>query len=147
MSRQAVDVNRRAITAIAALLALAGCAAEAPTPSEPQIFFPRHASPAGTGDAALLEGRVGFADGCLFVEVADGSRYLVLWPSDTTLGRINSLPAVMGPPDYPVEIGENLRLGGSEADRATAEELVGPIPERCALDGYWAVSTVDHSPL
>jgi hypothetical protein len=39
-----------------------------------------------------------------------------------------------------------IALGGSEADLATATQLVGAIPGACASDGFWVVSTVESRP-
>lgn len=99
------------------------------------------------GDAALLEGELQFADGCVWVEASDGSRFLILWPSNTGPGVINSLPAVVGPGrELLAETGEVTQLGGSETDLATAERLVGEIPAACSGDSFWVVSTVENRP-
>jgi hypothetical protein len=126
---------------------LAGCAAEAsPTPAE-SAFFPRHASPLGTGDQALIEGQVVFADGCVWVQPSATERFLVLWPSNTTLGKINNLPAVLGSgSELLVETGSVTRLAGGSTDLETARNLVGNIPEQCSTNGFWVASDVDNRP-
>lgn len=132
------------------VVVLGGCASSAPVPSSDGdgLFFPRHGSPLSVGDAALLEGELAFADGCLVVHAADGTRFLPLWPSDTEPGVINAQPVVLGPgSELLAETGINIRVGGGRvADRAAAEELVGAIPEQCAADAFWGVSTVDTRP-
>ena len=120
-------------------------------PTAPPFFFPRHASPLGIGDAALLEGVAVYGDGCLWIEAADGSRHLPLWPADTQLGMINREPAILGPDgELLVESGDATvdiaRLGGSETSAAVARDLVGEIPERCLADGIWVVSDVLNRP-
>jgi hypothetical protein len=132
---------------LAAVLVLNACSGEIPTATEPASFFPRHGSPLGAGDAALLEGRITYVDGCLWVVAADGTRYLALWPADTTAGMINSLPAILGPDtELLIETGFVAQLAGSETDRPTAEGLVGPIPDRCAGDAFWVVGDVVNRP-
>jgi hypothetical protein len=133
------------------LLLAAGCATEAPEPTPPDVFFPRHGSPLGAGDAALLEGLPEYADGCLWVVAPNGARYLPIWPADTELGMLNSQPAVFGPERMLIyEVGDafadTVGLGGSETSAETARELVGEIPERCAADGFWVVSDVLNRP-
>ena len=132
------------------VMVLAGCANQEPTPSPDGdgLFFPRHGSPLGVGDGALLEGELAFAAGCLVVHAVDGTRFLPLWPADTEPGVINAQPVVFGPGTRLLaETGITIRVGGGQvADRAAAEELVGPIPERCAADAFWGVSTVDTRP-
>jgi len=139
----------RRATLLLMAMTLAGCAAGSASPSfeRVQFYFPRHADPLGAGDAARLEGTTAFADGCLWIETEAGDRFLPLWPSDTTAGEINDLPAVLGPDsELLVETGSLTVLGGSQTDLATAAELVGAIPAACASDAFWAVSTVESRP-
>jgi hypothetical protein len=102
----------------------------------------------GGGDTALVEGIAVMAEGCLLHQAADGTRYLPLWPQDTRLGKINDLPAILGPNrDLLVEVGDidpndRVELAGSEVPRERATELVGAVPERCAVGRYWVVSDV-----
>ena len=132
------------------LAILAGCGPAVPSapPSEALSFFPHHASPLGTGDAALLQGIPTFEDGCLWIEAADGTRYLALWPRDVIAGMIGGQPAILtSEQELLVETGSEAQLGGSEAaDRTTAEELVGPIPEPCAGGAFWVVGDVLNHP-
>ena len=133
-----------------ATLTLVGCGADT-APSEATFFFPRHGSPLGGGDEALLEGVAVYGDGCLWIETEDGTRYLPLWPADTQLGMINRQPAILGPDrELLVESGDAFvdvaRLGGSEATAEMVAELVGAIPERCAADRFWAVGDVLNRP-
>lgn len=125
------------------LLILAGCGSARPEPADADaLFFPRHDLPLGVGDAALLEGALVEEDLCLWV-VAEGARFLVLWPSDTQPEVGNGEVLVRGPGgELLAETGSIVRLGGSGTDRASAESAVGPIPERCADAEFWAVSTV-----
>jgi hypothetical protein len=132
---------------IALALLLAGCAAEtSPTPAA-SVFFPRHAGLLGDGRLALLEGRLVFADGCIWVQGSAGNRDLILWPSNTTLGRINNLPAVLGPDHVLLaETGNVVRLGGNSIDLQTAQQAVGHIPEACAGEGFWLAGMVENGP-
>ena len=146
------QVVRQAVGGSVVLLALASCETVAPSASAPEFFFPRHAGTLGTGDAALVEGIAVMEDGCLLLQTADGTRYLPLWPQDMHLGKINDLPAVLGPNrDLLAEVGDinptdRVELGGSEVPRARATELVGAIPERCAVGRYWVVGDVLTQP-
>ncbi len=137
--------------AVIALAVLAGCATEPPEPTAPGVFFPRHGSPLGVGDAALLEGVARFEDGCLWVETAAGERVLPLWPADTHLGRLNSQPAVFGPGNTLLfEVGDIADdvygIGGSMTTPEIARDLVGEIPEPCAAGSFWVVSEVVDGP-
>jgi hypothetical protein len=137
------------LLAAASASTLAGCAVGAPSPSFERVefFFPRHDQPLGSGDMARLEGDVVFEDGCLWVRTADGARVLALWPADSEAGEINDMPAVIGPDGgLLVETGSPTALGGSSTSRTVATELVGPIPEACSGDAFWAVSTVEMRP-
>jgi hypothetical protein len=132
---------------LAACAAPAGSQAASPAP----VFFPRHSSPLGQGDAALLEGVARFADGCLWIETPAGERVLLLWPADTRLGLLNSQPAVFGPGDallYEVgDVADDVyEIGGSSTALDDARQLVGEIPESCARDAFWVVSDVVEGP-
>lgn len=139
--------HRRVSWVIAVAVFLAGCVAgPSPTPAA-AAFFPRHASPLGTGDLALLEGPLVFADGCIWIQPSAGQRFLILWPSNTTLGKINDLPAVLGPDhELLAETGSVARLGGSSTSLATVQQLVGRIPKACAGEAFWVASTVENRP-
>lgn len=123
--------------------------AGSPVPSfeRVQFFFPQHDQPLGSGDMARLEGTVVFEDGCVWVRTAAGERFLALWPADTQTGEINDLPAIQGPDlALLIETGSPTALGGSATDLRTATELVGEIPDACAGDAFWVVSTVENRP-
>ena len=141
---------RRWLIPVVTVMLLAGCANQEPTPSAGgnDLFFPRHGSPLGAGDAALLEGDLLFVDGCLLIEAGEGTRALVLWPVDTEPGVINGQPVILGPRrELLAEAGSSIRLGGSAVvGRRLAEELVGAIPERCVSGDFWGVSTVESRP-
>lgn len=126
------------------LVMLAGCSL-APQTTLP---FPRHDAPYGqVGDGAALDGALTFRDGCLWLDGADGETFLPIWPSDTKPGVINSLPVVLMADDLlVVETGESGNFGGSQVNRARAEELAGTIPDRCATESFWVVTTVDRAP-
>jgi hypothetical protein len=144
-ARPATRAIAVSVTAIGLLVA---CSATAPTSSQAAFYFPRHAEPLGNGDHAVIEGVARLDDGCLSIVAADGAAYLPLWPADTELGMINSLPAIMSADgELLVEVGDidpNDRVGlaGFETSQATAEELVGEIPERCQGDRFWVVENV-----
>lgn len=124
---------------------IVGCTSEVPEPAD--FFFPQHGSPLGTGDLALLEGTLVAADGCLWIEAGDGSRHLVIWPSDTGRGMINGQPAVLGPGnELLAETGSHTMLGGSGTDAGTALRLAGEIPAACAGESFWVASTVESRP-
>ena len=129
---------------LAAALLLAACGAE-PSPSPgATFFFPQHGGLRGNGFEAALQGVVVYADRCLWVQSTAGERYLVLWPSDVILNKINNRPAIVDPERVLiVETGSGAILGGRRVDLETAIQLVGPIPERCAGDSFWEASAVD----
>jgi hypothetical protein len=137
--------------AVACAVVVAGCATEPPQPTGSGVFFPRHDGPLGAGDAALLEGRARFVDGCLWVVTDANERVLLLWPADTELGLLNSQPAVFGPARRLLfEVGDIADdvygIGGSMTTAETARELVGEIPEPCARGSFWVVSDVVDGP-
>ena len=130
------------------ILILAGCGA-APQASEEAaaLYYPRHDAPYGQGDMAGFEGSLMFREGCLWLDLAGGPTFLPIWPSDTKPGVINSLPVVLMDDDLlVVETGETRNFAGSQIDPVSVEELVGPIPERCAGNSFWAVTRVDRLP-
>lgn len=130
------------------VLLLAGCSANPKVSDDATaLYYPRHGALYGTGDMAAVEGALTFRDGCIWLEAADGGMFLPIWPSDTKPGVINSLPVVLMADDMlVVETSETRIFGGSQADLVQAEELAGPIPERCAGGSFWVVSTVDRAP-
>ncbi len=143
-----VEAVRAALAGSLALLALTACGATPPAPTADTFYFPRHGGALGDGDAALVEGIAVMGDGCLLLQAADGTRYLPLWPEDTRLGKINSLPAILAADgELLVEVGDiepndRVELAGSEVPQERATELVGAVPERCAVGRYWVVGDV-----
>jgi hypothetical protein len=128
---------------VAVAVLVAGCAAD---PVE-AAFFPQHSTPLGAGYDASLEGRLVLANGCLWIEVS-GKHVLIVWPSNTTFGKINDLPVVLGPDqELLVEEGSVVRLGGRSVDIETAQELAGrKFPRACADSDFWVASTVENLP-
>jgi hypothetical protein len=128
---------------MAVAVLVAGCAAD---PVE-AAFFPQHSTPLGAGYEASVEGRLVLANGCLWIEVS-GEHVLIVWPSNTTLGKINDLPVVLGPDqELLVEEGSVVRLGGRSVDIETAQQLAGrKLPRACADGGFWVASTVENRP-
>ncbi len=124
------------------LILQGGCAGGSASPTPTELFYPRHGRPLGVGDAALLEGQLILNDdGCVFIEQADGSRTLPLWPRDTSPRWMNVFTVVGPGRELLFEANAVSRFAGSLVDRPTAEELVGPIPDACLADGYWAVTS------
>ncbi len=117
------EAVRRAIAGSAVLLAVTSCGVTSPTATAPEFYFPRHGGTLGGGDTALLEGIAVMGDGCLLLQTADGTRYLPLWPQNTRLGKINNLPAILGPDqELLVEVGDidpndRVELAGSAVPR------------------------------
>jgi hypothetical protein len=142
------EAVRNALAGSITLLALAACGAAAPAPTTDSFFFPRHAGALGAAGAARVEGVAVMGDGCLLLQAEDGQRYLPLWPQDTRLGMINSLPAILAADsELLVEVGDidpndRVELSGNEVAEESATELVGTVPERCAADRYWIVGDV-----
>jgi hypothetical protein len=126
------------------VLLLTGCSATAQVSDDlTALYYPRHGAPYGTGDMAAVEGALAVRNDCIWLVAADGETFLPIWPSDTKPGVINSLPVILMENDMlVVETGETRIFGGSQTDVVHAEELAGPIPERCAGGSYWVVSTV-----
>jgi hypothetical protein len=122
---------------------VAGCAAD---PVE-TAFFPQHPTPLGAGYEAALEGRLVLQNSCLWISVS-GLHVLVVWPSNTSFGKINDLPAVLGPDqELLVEVGSLVRLGGRSVDLETAQELAGrQFPRGCADSDFWVASSVESTP-
>lgn len=130
------------------ILTVPACGAPSPAPTADGFFFPRHGGSLGEGDAALLEGIPVMEADCLLLQAADLTRYLPLWPADTRRGMINSQPAILAADtELLVEVGdivrnERVELAGSEVPHERLGELVGPVPDRCAVGRYWVVSDV-----
>jgi len=136
------------LRALALAAALAACSAPAPSASvHGGLFYPRHDAPYGEGQMAGLDGVLAFRDGCLWIDAADGSVLLPIWPSDTMPGVINSLPVVLkSDRQLVLETGEPRLFAGSQVDAGRAAELVGAIPEPCLAEAYWVVTRVDRAP-
>lgn len=139
---------RTALAGAITLLPLAACGAAPPAPTADTFFFPRHAGALGAAGAARVEGAAVMGDGCLLLQTEDGQRYLPLWPQNTQLGMINSLPAILAADrQLLIEVGDidpndRVELTGSEVPEERATELVGTVPERCAVGRYWVVGDV-----
>ena len=132
----------RRLALIGVVAVLAGCAREA----APQLFFPRHDAPRGEAAAdEVLEAELAYSNGCFFLDVADGTRYLAVWPANIE-PRMWGTATVVGPGrDLLLESGAIGFVAGHAVERADAEEQIGAaVPERCAADIFWVGDVVDR---
>jgi len=143
-------VSARRVVAGVALFITAGCTA-APSPSNIGFFFPQHNTPLGEGDQALLEGVVRLPGSCIVLVTDDGTTWLPIWPADVTVGRLNDLPTVVAQEGtLLVEVGDinpddRYQLAGSEVAPDNIE-IIGPLPDTCESDRFWAVTDVLKPP-
>jgi hypothetical protein len=85
--------------------------------------------------AALLHGRLSFANGCASLGAAPGP-VTGLWSSGTRLDVSNGVLRVVVDGTAFAE-GDELSMGGGEySDEAFVVSLVGPIPESCRGEHY-----------
>lgn len=139
--RACVPMNGRAALAKGVIagawsaLVVAGCSTPAPVPSG--YRFPTH-STGGGGAAALLEGDLVVAGGCLYVQPDRGPRYLVVWPDTLRLALEGDTPVVMEGTEEVVRDGGRVRLGGGEAGPNLAATTAGG----CDTANLWSVSEV-----
>lgn len=118
---------------LAATLTVAACgeAATSTTVRESSVVLVRKLAPDGAGNAAAGGGVLTLRDGCLFMAHRDGSRTLLLWPSDVRLerGGDGELRVIAGPdnPSHTVRVGEEIGVGGSTLQQGERDSaLVGP---------------------
>ena len=90
--------------------------------------------------AALLHGRVSFANGCASLEAAPGVPVTGLWASSTRLDMSTGVLRVVVE-GVPFAEGDALSMGGGEySDEDFVISLVGPIPESCRGEHYWLLT-------
>jgi hypothetical protein len=90
--------------------------------------------------AALLHGRVSFANGCVSLEDAPGVPVTGLWSSGARLDNSTGILRIIVN-DVPFAEGDELSMGGGEyADEEFVVSLVGPIPQRCRGEHYWLLT-------
>jgi len=116
-------------------LLLAACSG---TPA-PSIYFPTYGSmnalPVGVLEGTLIE-----ESGCLWVD-ADGSRWLVLWPSSARAVEADAGLVVRDGTNEEV-VGEPMRLGGGEYGMNNYDFVVDliaeEVPPACGESGqFW----------
>lgn len=90
--------------------------------------------------AALVHGRISFANGCASMEAAPGVPVTALWPSSTRLDMSTGVLRIVVDGVSFAE-GDELSMGGGEyGDETFVISLVGPIPDSCRGDRYWLVT-------
>lgn len=90
--------------------------------------------------AALLHGRVSFANGCVSLEGAPGVPVTGLWSPGTRLDNSTGILRIIVD-GVPFAEGDELSMGGGEyADEEFVVSLVGPIPEQCRGEHYWLLT-------
>lgn len=119
---------------------MAGCSAEG-TLGGAEIVVPIHAGAPG-GDAAALTGELAEVDGCLVIRVGD-TVFLPVWPADTTSCSAGQLS--WGNDPVSARIGDEVVVGGGEADPESLPELIGGSSAArapCAPDMVWVVANM-----
>ena len=90
--------------------------------------------------AALVRGRVSFANGCSSLEAAPGVLMTGLWSSGTRLDMSTGALRIIVD-GVPFAEGDELSMGGGEySDEDFVISLVGTIPESCRGEHYWLLS-------
>jgi hypothetical protein len=90
--------------------------------------------------AALLHGRLSYANGCVSLEAAPGEPVTGLWSSGTRLDNSTGVLRLFVD-DMPFAEGDELSMGGGEyADEEFVVSLVGPIPQQCRGEHYWLLT-------
>lgn len=112
------------VGSLAIAFSVAACGA-APVPDG--YVFPTR-STGNSGAAALLTGTVIERNGCLYVQPAAGTEYLVIWPDSLRLVIDDmGLPTIMDGSDVVARVGDVVRVGGGES----ASKAGGAVTQRC----------------
>lgn len=90
--------------------------------------------------AALMNGRVSFANGCASLVGDDGIVVTGFWSPGTHLDRSTGVLRIVVDGRSFAE-GDEVKLGGGEyTDEAFVVSLVGPIPDSCRGQHYWLLN-------
>lgn len=90
--------------------------------------------------AALLHGRISFANGCVSIEAEPGVAVTGLWSSNTRLDSSTGLLRIIVD-GVPFSEGDEVSMGGGEyEDEAFVVSLVGTIPATCRGEHYWLLT-------
>jgi len=90
--------------------------------------------------AALLSGRISFANGCASVEAAPGVPVTGLWSSSTRLDTSTAALRIVID-GVAFSEGDEVSMGGGEyEDEQFAVSLVGSIPDTCRGERYWLLT-------
>jgi hypothetical protein len=120
--------------ALAAVI-VAACSSPAPVPEG--YAFPTWSVGNG-GAAALLEGDLEGAGGCLYVRPSFGPRFLVVWPDNLRLVIDNGTPVVMDGREVVARTGAPVRLGGGEI----GPSLTPPSAAVCDRTQVWGTNEI-----
>jgi hypothetical protein len=93
----------------------AGCSAE--KPDEVSRHVGTYEAAGEGGDGALLEGTVQLVDGCFFVEVSTGERFLVYFPED----EVEWTDEGLGYAGSTYGAGDDIALGGGGSSASRPE--------------------------
>ena len=122
-----------AAAAFALLVVLGGCNPGRPLVDDDLVLLRwGHLEARQTG---LLVGRLTFRGGCVGIESDQEQPWIVLWPPDTQLDRSTGVLRIVID-EVPYAEGDELQMGGGEADHQWATTLVGPVPPVCQRDQY-----------
>jgi len=127
-------------TIVSLALLVAACSLPAPVPEG--YAFPTWSVRNG-GAAALMEGDLVAAGGCLYVSPDLGPRYLVVWPDTLRLvieidAIGGDIPLVMDGANEVARIGQRVRLGGGEIGPDLTPRTAG----RCDRTNVWGANSL-----
>lgn len=92
--------------------------------------------------AALLHGRISFANGCASVEEAPGAAVTGLWSSGTRLDTSTGTLRIIVD-GVAFREGDEVSMGGGEyKDEEFVVSLVGSIPDSCRGDRYFLLTAL-----
>lgn len=119
--------------------ALAGCGPSEPVAAPPYLAVQRVDE---LQRWARTEGHIVVEDGCIWLRLTEGIRYLPIWPPGSGLTSAGGIDGVDVRGDL-VPLGARVVLGGGTASESVAEALVAePPPDSCRDDDVWVVSSV-----
>lgn len=121
---------------------ITACTAVARNDTVTAVNFPQPVNTPNSFASAYVDGTLALVNGCLRVDISDGTSYLLIWHPGFA-NRINNgiVQIIDGKEQVVASVGDYVRISGGGGDISPSNlALLEPLPSDCP-GPYWLVGT------